>query len=757
MAKLTVADVPHMFRLWDHELNTEVPADVSARCREQKFWRCPDCGYAWSASPRTRYKGSGQCPCHEANKVIKRGVNDALTLVRGLEALLDDDNDFDAICNQGLNSSMSVNFKCDECGRKWTASLLSQVKKDGNGGYFAAGCPHYNTVKRKKSDVPLCTEVDAIIKFWDDNNPMDPAKTRSNSTESAHFICKNCGYDWTTTIVGQEKGTGKCNCCELQRVTRKGTTDVFTLIPDSRRFYDYNKNDGIDIYSISLRNSEIQIDWKCPDCGREWQSSLAARVKGKKGSYSFAGCQECYIRSLEAKITPVASMPKLMKSWDFRKNKASGLDPNLTSVHANIPAAWKCKECGYEWTATIKGQTGIGGACPFCSGFRGAVMKDVNDVLTLCPDLATIYDFEYNEKNGLDIYKEGAGSKATARFTCRKCGNEWDSPINGRVKKTEDGLYKLVDCPACSNGAFRKIPYSVEFPLLAKMYREDLNHIPLDAIRGLEAISYTHYQWDCPTCGETFASTLNAMKSSHKSATHGCPYCSHTRPRKGESFSELHPEMMDDYDPQNAIDPSNVLPYSGSSVKWICKDCGHHWEATFALRHAGGGRCPLCNRTFVIPEKNSFAAIYPEHVKYWAGSNEKKPDEVFYNSSQWFRWRCPDCNGDYNAPIKEMVEGYTCPYCNNRQLLLGYNSFADKHPDLLEELDATANYLLPKSPYEVMDTSDYKFWFTCKNNAKHKYPMSPRTRLLFQKRNREPCLYCRGQRRKLNRFVSFGK
>ena len=116
-----------------------------------------------------------------------------------------------------------------------------------------------------------------------------------------------------------------------------------------------------------------------------------------------------------------------------------------------------------------------------------------------------------------------------------------------------------------------------------------------------------------------------------------------------------------------------------------------------------------------------------------------------------------DCNGDYNAPINEMADGYTCPYCNDRQLLLGYNCFADKHPELLAEMDATANYLLPKSPYEVLDTSDYKFWFTCKNNAKHKYPMSPRTRLLFRKRDREPCLYCREQRRKLNRFVSYRK
>lgn len=26
---------------------------------------------------------------------------------------------------------------------------------------------------------------------------------------------------------------------------------------------------------------------------------------------------------------------------------------------------------------------------------------------------------------------------------------------------------------------------------------------------------------------------------------------------------------------------------------------------------------------------------------------------------------------------------------------------------------------------------------------------------MFQKRNREPCLYCRGQRRKLNHFVEY--
>ena len=100
-----------------------------------------------------------------------------------------------------------------------------------------------------------------------------------------------------------------------------------------------------------------------------------------------------------------------------------------------------------------------------------------------------------------------------------------------------------------------------------------------------------------------------------------------------------------------------------------------------------------------------------------------------------------------------MVNGVT--KCRGTKILAGFNSFAHNHPELLDELDEIDNYLLPVTPDEVSDESSQKFWWTCKKNTKHKYPMSPKTRLMFQKRNREPCLYCRGQRRKLNHFVEY--
>lgn len=825
MAKLTVADVPHMFKMWDTQLNTEKPENVSVHCTDKKNWRCPDCGHTWPTSPKSRYRSSGKCPCHESNKVIRRGVNDILTIVKGLDAFLDDDNDFDAIYHQGLDSSLPVNFKCDECGRTWTAILKSQVKKNENGGYIATGCPHYNTTKRKKADVPFCSEVESIIRFWDDKNPLNPQTTKSNSNEPAHFICKNCGYDWTTELRSQTRGTGKCKCCELQLVTRKGITDVFTLIPESKNFYNFEKNENIDIFSISLRNYDIQIDWKCPTCSREWQSPLASRIKGKKGEYSFIGCQKCYLHDSK-RITPVASVPKLIKYWDFKKN--GHLDTNLTSAYADIPANWRCKKCGHEWNTIIRSRMNSDILCPMCDGIHKPVVKGINDVLTICPELAQIYDFETNEKNGINIYKEGVYSNTKAHYKCKKCKNEWDSPINNRVRKHKNGTFKFRDCPECSNKLFRKIPYSVEFPLLAQMYREDLNNIPLDSIRGEKAIIDTYYHWECPTCHETFESTLNAMKESHKTPTHGCQYCSHTKVRKGESFGDIHPNLVEEYDPSNEIDIFMAFPNGKESVKWICKDCRDTWNATFALRHMGYGKCPKCYKVGRNIKEECFAAVYPEYVDLWSSDNERTPYDTFYTSNLWIHWNCTNCgnvyganinefvsgnvecpycrgiklnpktnslralypnitrrwsknnliesnmvlptagtfykwicdtcHGEYSSPVKDVVAGSDeCPYCKGTKVLAGFNSFGDKHTDLLEEMDKVANYLLPYTEFDVSDTSNKKFWWICHKNPKHKYPMSPRNRLMFQKRNREPCLYCRGQRRKLNHFIAYSK
>lgn len=272
--------------------------------------------------------------------------------------------------------------------------------------------------------------------------------------------------------------------------------------------------------------------------------------------------------------------------------------------------------------------------------------------------------------------------------------------------------------------------------------------------------------------GDIFTFFIAWLKLNHKTAyqkdyvlnkrytmdiqNEACPYCSHTKVRKGESFGDVHPELIEEYDPSNEIDIFKAFPNGKESVKWVCKDCDHTWEATFALRHMGSGKCPECYKVGRNIKEECFAAIYPEYVELWSSDNERTPYDTFYTSNLWIKWKCAKCNGIYGANINDMVNGVTkCPYCRGTKILAGFNSFAHNHPELLDELDEIDNYLLPVTPDEVSDESSQKFWWTCKKNTKHKYPMSPKTRLMFQKRNREPCLYCRGQRRKLNHFVEY--
>ena len=98
------------------------------------------------------------------------------------------------------------------------------------------------------------------------------------------------------------------------------------------------------------------------------------------------------------------------------------------------------------------------------------------------------------------------------------------------------------------------------------------------------------------------------------------------------------------------------------------------------------------------------------------------------------------------------VDDDCCPFCNDKKVLSGYNSFDIKHSDLLDEWDYVNNYIL-LNPDEAGDKDTTPVWWICKNNNSHHYTMSIQRRLMYQKRNRESCPYCKGLRVKKRHFV----
>ncbi len=487
--------------------------------------------------------------------------------------------------------------------------------------------------------------------------------------------------------------------------------------------------------------------WHCPDCGFEWQSPIASRIKGSSGNYSIIGCRQCYYKD-PARITPVSSVPNLLKFWDFTKN--SDLDPNLTSAYSNERVYWRCKDCGYSWSATIRSRKSSSGVCPCCeSGKR--IVTGRNDVISLVPEILSIFDAEANPDTNLSSC--APHSTELVSWKCKKCSYIWSGTISKRVKKTADGSYRLVDCPNCSSLAKRTQTYAEQYPELLPLFDEEKNGRTLASIISSES-NTIKFWWNCQLCGNPFQSRLHSMIVSQKTSTKGCPYCARMKLLPGESFAEIHKDLMAEYDPSNTIDPFTVFPNHKEASSWICPNNPEHkWEATFGLRHAGGGRCPICNRTQLIEDINSFAAVYPGLVEMWSPSNERAANEIFYNSSLWLKWVCPICSGEYGAFIKDVIEADNpCPYCTDRRVRPGFNSFKVRHKDLMEEWDSLSNYLLA-DPDQIGDSCSIPVWWNCPNNKEHHYLMSPKQRLLFQKRQQEPCPYCKGRRRKKHHFV----
>ena len=126
-------------------------------------------------------------------------------------------------------------------------------------------------------------------------------------------------------------------------------------------------------------------------------------------------------------------LPDIAAEWSDRNYP---LLPTQVTVFANRKAWWKCKDCGREWNTLISTRSG-GSKCPYCSGY--IFSKGFNDLQTTHPEIAS----EWSEKNlPLKPDEVNAKSRKNVWWKCRKCGNEWKSVVNARVKGTV--------CPVCA-------------------------------------------------------------------------------------------------------------------------------------------------------------------------------------------------------------------------------------------------------------------------------------------------------------------
>ena len=121
--------------------------------------------------------------------------------------------------------------------------------------------------------------------------------------------------------------------------------------------------------------------------------------------------------------------------------------------------------------------------------------------------------------------------------------------------------------------------------------------------------------------------------------------------------------------------------------------------------------------------KRILALENPELVLEWSENNELSPMDVTIGSHKKVWWK-GKCGHEWEAIIKNRVNGSGCPYCSGNKVLKGFNDLATLFPDIAAEW-SEKNY--PLKPDMVTTKSNKIIIWRCKENHEWKAKIADRT------------------------------
>ena len=264
-----------------------------------------------------------------------------------------------------------------------------------------------------------------IVEWSDRNLPLTPDSVTFGSNKKVWWK-GTCGHEWETSVKARSNGE-KCPICSGARVVT-GINDLSTLKP--KLASEWSEKNEIKPTEVSI-GSHKKVIWQCKQ-GHEWTATVKSRT------INGTGCPYCSHNKVLAGFNDLATVfPDVAAEWSDRNEKK----PTEVTAFANSKIWWKCKTCGYEWNTLISTRS-YGSKCPCCSGY--VLVKGRNDLKTTHPNIVE----EWAEQNfPLQPDEVNAKSRKNVWWHCKKCGNEWKSVINARVKGTV--------CPVCAERAVR--------------------------------------------------------------------------------------------------------------------------------------------------------------------------------------------------------------------------------------------------------------------------------------------------------------
>lgn len=724
--KNVIAKFPHMVKQWHFEKNVGVDINLtSANSSQTVWWKCKKCKYEWMAKISSRHASKGLCPCCEVRIVVQDGATDLFTLFPALK------EEYDFEKNKDIDDSLlsvttltPVWWKC-KAGHEWKVSPSTRIQSrngkqlvskcphcqgkkrlisyaeeypelnqsfmaDKNGrafdtvtakercekfwwlcntcknefesstqamvrsySTFAKGCP-YCAGKKVKKENSFAVLHPGIMDEYDPKNEIDPYTVTEKSDKTVKWICRNNPkHRWSISFRQRAIGSGNCPECRGWHYNKM----LWQERPDLEKYYDTAKN--IRSFNSYSYMSNEKAWWVCEE-GHSFETMIMNLSRREHFE-----CPVCENRIIIKGFNDLESQyPDLAQEFHAIKNQAS---PDSIYYASTYQYWWKCKE-GHEFLRSAYHRTMRVRECPICN--KQIVIKGINDFQHTYPEIVNIWDYSKNDVSPDEISDINSYKYF---FKCKK-GHEYEAGL-GAVR------YNGCICLVCNNIIVQSGVNSLveTHPELAQEFSPCEERRPDEFLKNM---SYS-ILWRCPTCGGDYKYPIKNRALNDNS----CPYCNRNRPLLGfNSLVDTHPDLAKEWSPNNERGPETYIKNVGIYVKWICPKCNGEYSADISKREFNDDSCPYCNNKRALLGVNSLVDTHPELAAEWSTNNDKSPSEVLKDYGYQVKWICPECNGEYIAKISERELGDdSCPYCNRKRALLGFNSLIDTHPKLALE------------------------------------------------------------------------
>lgn len=595
--KEVVSDVPELIKEWDYEKNNSLgifPDKLGSQSNTYAYWICKY-GHRWKAKINNRYNGRG---CPECKKKLHSSFPEQAVFFYVKQKHSDAINSYKDCFSNGMELDVfipSLNVGIEYDGKAWHGddSLKKEKRKYEICRQYGIklirikeDVSHY----RKRNELNIADDTILMRKTFSGQNSHFSLLDAAIRQLLAHLTGED---DYIPYILfpSEEPDPSKMidsspfrffkpdgfvdskrdrKLIQESYLVNMENSSLGHLFPDVAKKWHPTRNGNLTPFMFPPHSNVLV--WWIGNCGHEWENLINVMSRG-------CDCPYCAGQKVLKGFNDLQTLdPDIASQWHPTLNGEK--TPDMFTVGSGFRAYWICKKCGQSWRTAINNRTSNKRGCPYCA--QQKAISGVNDLATLRPDL--LREWDYKKNASLNPSELLPHSNKRAWWKCEKCGYEYNTIIQNRIKGT--------GCARCAGQVLipEKNDLQTVFPQIASEWDFEKNKGVLPS--EVFATSNKKYYWRCKL-GHSWRTTVN-----NRAYGKGCPICSGNVVLEGfNDLATTHPDIASQWHPtlNGSLLPTHVSKGHQKKVWFMCPICKNAYETLIPNKIKGFGGCPFCS------------------------------------------------------------------------------------------------------------------------------------------------------------------